>query len=291
VPHGPASQIALVADRLMTHPDPRVAQAAAAVRRPPPGPISPQVRVRLLGPVAVSDDGSTWRHVGRERVRALLTLLLFEGPLTREQVTTALWPNMDDRAAAGNLRVTLTYLRNLLDPDRLRDGDEALVQRAGGRLWLRRDGLHLDVDEFDRAVADLDDAERQRAGLSMLDACRRALDMGREALAADVEGWWVEAPREHVRRTFVHVACRAAELELARGEPESARGAALAALQVEPASERAGVALARAKLGTGDVDGARATLADTDAALADLGIAPSEASRDIRRRLRMDQGA
>jgi DNA-binding SARP family transcriptional activator len=66
---------------------------------------------------------------------ALLALPVARGPQRRERVCDLLWPDLDPAAAAQNRRVTLSRLRQLLDPDR--------AGRATSRVRSHGDWIEL----------------------------------------------------------------------------------------------------------------------------------------------------
>ena len=98
-------------------------------------PFPPDVttRIEVLGPLRLLVDGEPVDRPEqrRARVRELLALLVVFGSVGRERAMDLLWPDLSAADAARNLRVTLTYLRRWLEPERGRG--EA--------------GFHLRVDE------------------------------------------------------------------------------------------------------------------------------------------------
>ena len=79
--------------------------------------------VALLGPTQLFRDAEQiddphWR---RRRVHELLAFVAHHGTTTRDKVLGALWPELSDDSARRNLRVTLTYLQSVLEPERARD--------------------------------------------------------------------------------------------------------------------------------------------------------------------------
>ena len=86
----------------------------AAVPAPPPD----RTEIAVLGRLAVARNGEpvTDGDLRRERVRALLAFLVGHRRTSRAAITAALWPDLDERAAANNLRVTMTYLLRVLEP-------------------------------------------------------------------------------------------------------------------------------------------------------------------------------
>ena len=64
-------------------------------------------------------------------MRSLLLYLVLHGPVRREQIMDALWPNLDVDTADRKLRVTLTYLYRALEPDRC-NGEASFFIRQHG---------------------------------------------------------------------------------------------------------------------------------------------------------------
>jgi DNA-binding SARP family transcriptional activator len=80
----------------------------------------------------------------------------------REQVIELLWPGLDPAKAARNMRVTLTHLRRLLEPDR-RGGDASFHLRAeGDTIRLVPSGsLSVDLWIFNDLAARVDQARAE----------------------------------------------------------------------------------------------------------------------------------
>ncbi len=97
-----------------------VARAAVDLLGHLPAVPARPLEISVLGPLTVAFDGvaASAPELRRTRVRALLSLLVIHGTLTRDLVTELLWPDHSAAAGARNLRVTLTYLRQLLEPER-----------------------------------------------------------------------------------------------------------------------------------------------------------------------------
>ena len=78
--------------------------------------------IDVLGPLRlrIGEAEMSSPELRRSRVRTLLALLVLRGPLRRERICDLLWPDLEPEAAAQNLRVTLSRLRRLLEPDRAR---------------------------------------------------------------------------------------------------------------------------------------------------------------------------
>src|SRR6202035_5439461 len=91
------------------------AQLLAALPAPP----AHRTRIEVLGPLRLTRDGMPVDapELRRARVRQLLSVLVLRPVLTRDQAIELLWPGLDPAKVARNLRVTLTHLRRLLEPD------------------------------------------------------------------------------------------------------------------------------------------------------------------------------
>ena len=255
----------------------------AAVPATPPG----RTRIEVLGPLRVVVDGVPVHPAGlrRRRVRQLLTELAVHGELDRARLTGLLWPDLDPEAAARNLRVTLTYLRRVLDADRPAADGGGHLRTDRGRVRLVRSAA-LAVD-----VADLRDH---------LDEVRRARARGDPAaadtaLAAAVRLWRGEpltelaglpdgeAPAAALLTDLVAAALTLGERRLAAGDPAAAAELARRALAAEPYAERGMRLLLAAETQRRDPIGLDRAVRRVRDALTALGAAPEPATAIVLR--------
>jgi DNA-binding SARP family transcriptional activator len=263
------------------------AAARAAVARlavPPTG----QLELRLLGPVELRRDGEPvqapdWR---RERVRSLLAYLALTGTVSRGQLADELWPALDPEAQSRNLRVTLTYLLRVLEPDRVQRDPSFFLRQEGGNLSLHPgESLAVDVWEFDARCERAREAERRGSPAAALDHALGAVELWRGEPTELVSGPWAVPLIEGRRLRFAAVATRAGELLLAHGDVERARALADRALAVDPWLESAHRLVVAAHRTTGDDLAARRALGRYREAIRDLGLGPDEATLMIERLL------
>ena len=123
-----------------------------------------RVEISVLGPLTVAYDGVrvTTSELRRSRVRTLLALLAMHGTLTRNVAIELLWPEQDTTGGARNLRVTLTYLRQLLEPDRPSGEASFHVRADADTITLHRsDYLVVDLWELRRLNRDADVARER----------------------------------------------------------------------------------------------------------------------------------
>jgi len=269
------------------------AKPARALLAAVPGP-PPEARyLAVLGPLDLRRDGPDGPEVAdpdlrRERVRMLLAYLVGHRATTRADVTAALWPDLDERSAANNLRVTLNYLLRVLEPWRPAGEPAYLVRLDGSRIELVTGGeLRLDVDDFDGHLDAAARAEADGTPSLALEHHLAAVALYRGPLHVDVpDADWIDLDREHYSTRFVRAAVRAGQLLLGRSDLDAAEATARRALAVDQWAEEAYAVLVASALARGDRSAARRHLDRCLAALADLGVTPSEATLQLRRRLR-----
>jgi LuxR family maltose regulon positive regulatory protein len=259
-----------------------------------PAPPADVTEIAALGPLALERNGEavTDGDLRRERVRALLAFLVGHRTTSRAAILAALWPDLDERAAANNLRVTMTYLLRVLEP--WRSGRESAYHvRVDGQAvkLVTGDWLRIDLDRFDEHVARAAQAEADGTPSLALEHNLAAAALYRgEAHEGVPDADWIALEREHFRVRFVGAATRAGELLVARGDVDEAERVARRAVEVDPWAEDAHAVLVSVALARGDRSAARRGLDRGLAALAELGVEPSEETRRLRRRVRSGGG-
>jgi LuxR family transcriptional regulator, maltose regulon positive regulatory protein len=286
---GPAARPALrrLADRPQA---PRVLKGWArtlldALPTVPAGPIE----IGVLGPTALRSGGQPVEHPHwrRERVRALLLLLLAKGGGTREEIAGALWPDLDGDGALRNLRVTLSYLLTALEPQRGEGAPSCFVRADGSSLRLSgHEWLRVDAWEMERLLDEAAEAERLGEPSAALDLYRQASALYRGPYLADA-GYeeWALPHRDRLTARFVAGAVRTGELALATGEGDEALQLAARAVEAEPWSEVAHRLAVAAHLARGDRAAARRAMDTCLRQLAELGVPPTEDTEILLHRL------
>ena len=129
-----------------------LAAPARALLAAVPAPPAHAVELAVLGPLVMRRGGDdvTGGDLRRERVRELLAFLVQHRRATRSAIVASLWPDLDERSGANNLRVTLTYLLRLLEPDRA-VGEPAYTIRIDGQdvRLVTGGALRIDVDALE----------------------------------------------------------------------------------------------------------------------------------------------
>lgn len=250
-----------------------VARALGYGHLPTPGEVpGVDVRVQVLGRVAVTRGGGAAREWGRARARDLLALLaVHEGGLAREAAQEALFPNADPQVGERNFRVTLHALGQVLE-EGVATG--TFLERGD---WLRlRPGPDLGIDLFGaRAHLAAPPGTPGRAEALL-------------ALPAGLADSDLEAVRSEAQRyaaLLPEALASEADHALRAARPDLAARLADRALTLDPAHEPAARALMRAHHARANPAAAARTYASLRAALAELGLTPLPETETLHRAL------
>jgi LuxR family transcriptional regulator, maltose regulon positive regulatory protein len=253
-------------------------------------PRAPGVVVRVLGcgPMSVSAGQSVDPAIlRRSRVRELLGLLLLRDRLSIDQVTESVWPGLGASQAKSNLRITLMFLRRLLEPQRPVGGQSFHVCRDASHIWLRRSGaLRSDVWDIQSNLTVA--RERKRTGDvgASVDALRCAVDAWSGELLGDLRYNDLAVPEvTHLELALSDGAAQIAEWSLAHGEVSDAIVVARRLLAHDPYHERAYAVLISAHMDAGSMDESLDAASQCRSALDELRVAPSNATLMVLKRL------
>lgn len=272
--------------------------APPAVRRMLPTawcePQPPTVELRLLGLPTVLHDGRDIGHPDWERAR-VRELCLHLSMLTsaRDQVAARLWPDLPREAAMRNLRVTLTYLLNVLDPGRAKGSTSTLVDDSAGTLSLSSSArLRIDVRDTTALAEQLRTGAASGDAAAVVRAARRLVRVpGGDLLGGVASSEWIERADEERSEQVLRAGLAAGPVLLRAGHPDLAEAIAQRGLVEDPWAERLHQVVVRARLAGDDLDGARRALRRALKALDDLGVRPEVATLDLARLVGIDAGA
>jgi DNA-binding SARP family transcriptional activator len=224
--------------------DGAVAAGSARLLAVLPAPPRHRTGIEVLGTVRLTRDGVLVDppELRRARVRQLLSLLVLHPVLRREQAVDLLWPGLGPVEAARNMRVTLTHLRRLLEPDRS-GGDASYHLRTDAEAirLVRSESLTADLWTVELLAAA---ADRARADGDS----DRAADLLGQAVARwsgdpvpdlhTVQDPATAAEVDRLRDRHVRDLLTLGELRLVAGDPAEAGTLADRALALEPFDAR-----------------------------------------------------
>ena len=230
-----------------------------------------RVEIRVLGGFEVSVDGrrvpaQAWQQRRASELVQLLALAPRRQRLQREQVIDALWPDLPPAAGAANLRKAAHYARAAL-------GSKEAVVLRGGQVSLWPDAeLVVDAERFET-----EGKLALKAGVG--EACAAVAGSYRGELLPDQRypDWAAERCRD-VRALYLQLLRRAGLWEQVVGE--------------EPTDEPARRALMQMYADAGNRSAAVERYHRLGAALAGLGLQPTEETQALYREvLRAPPGA
>lgn len=225
--------------------------------------------VHLLGGLYVTrNDNRLEVPEGSKRLLALLCLR--RGSVERCHVAGMLWPSVDDRRAAGNLRSALWRLR----------GADIDVVEADQRLIGLRQDVAVDVHELAEWASRLIARRPAPGDLSV----RRPLDDALDLLPGCYDDWAI-IERERIRQRMLRALEALSRALTAMGRYGEAVDVAMTAIVAEPLRESAQRALLEAHLAESNlIEARRDFLAYRNLVRSELGVEPSAELADLVRR-------
>jgi predicted ATPase/DNA-binding SARP family transcriptional activator/Tfp pilus assembly protein PilF len=187
------------------------------------------LRAYLLGQFRLERrEGGEWQSAvnrtwQRRRARALLGCLLSQAGrrMGREQIMEALWPDLETEVAANRLNGAVHELRQILEPGLERPAASKLL-RLERDILILADVSHIwvDADAFE-ALLNKANATKDPAQVEQLLEEAWALYEG-DYLLEELYSEWATTRRESLRRGWMGLLLRLAELRAERGALTSA---------------------------------------------------------------------
>jgi LuxR family transcriptional regulator, maltose regulon positive regulatory protein len=248
----------------------------------------PPVRICVLGPLAVDggrdDSGSAAPELRRERVRSLLELLVLVGPLRRERIGELMWPGLDPAAAGRNVRVTLSRLRAVLEPDRSPRRPPRVLRIDNDVVALAPPpNVEVDLWQFRDDLAAADDAERRGDRSLTIGHLERACARWRGEPFVEVDHESLTGAVEKVRTDLSEAALRLGEMLLVAGRFDEAATWADRVGRASPYDERPCRLAIAAHIHRRDRQAIVHAVSATMAMLTDLGVEPETSTKMLLR--------
>jgi DNA-binding SARP family transcriptional activator/predicted ATPase len=242
--------------------------------------MSPTLRIRLLGDFSLIYGDEPVAGITTPRLHSLLAYLVLHrgAPQLRQHLAFLFWPDTSEAQARNNLRQTLHQLRHALpDPDRLLHADARTV------CWRADLAFHLDVADFEHALAAADSSEcedDQRAALE------RASQLYQADLLPSCYDDWIAPERERLHQLHRHALAQLIGLLETRRDYAAATRHAQRLLRDDPIDEEACRCLMRLLALNDDRAGALRVYHTCVTVLQrELGVEPSQPTREAYERL------
>lgn len=245
----------------------------------------PVVRIEVLGHVEVRRNGETVEHPrwARDRVRELclhLALVPHASRLTRAE---ALWTDLSSERAAANLRVTLSQLLEVLEPNH-RTGHSELLDARGPMLEFRTSSLvQVDIWDLRSETQTILGSGPGGDEASLLAATRLLLELTGNGtrIGIDTPNGWSDDHQRQLDAALLRSLAVTGPVALKSGDYELARRIGARALEVNPWGETSAQLVARALIAADDLDGARRSLIELSDRLREIDVSPQPETRQL----------
>ena len=162
--------------------------------------VIPMLHIQLLGNFLLRSDDTPVTTVDSPRLQALLAYLLLhrDAPHPRQHLAFLLWPDTTEAQAHTNLRTLLHRLRRALpEADPFLHSDAQTVHWRSDAPWT------LDVADFERTVAQADQAERAGNQTAQRVALQEAVALYRGDLLPGCYDEWLLPERERLSQMLI----------------------------------------------------------------------------------------
>jgi DNA-binding SARP family transcriptional activator/predicted ATPase len=240
------------------------------------------LRIRLLGEFSLTYDDEPLTGLNKPRLQSLLAYLILHAgaPVARQHLAFVLWPDTDEAKARNNLRQGLHQLRQALpEPDRFLAADGQALS------WQPNPGQLIDVQLFQRALAEAEAAERRAEGAAVQQALEGALASYSGDLLPSCYDDWIIPERERLQQQRHQAVRKLVEVLEAQQAYPRALQTAQQLLRLDPLAEETYMALMRLHSRNHDRQGVRRVYQSAiDTFQRELGLPPNETLRQAYQR-------
>lgn len=236
---------------------------------------------RLLGPLEVRATSGELVHLGGQKPRGLLAMLLIHRgqPVQADRLVHALWGESPSQGAAATLRSHVVRVRRLLDEA----GSTATIESRAGAYVLSVDPEDVDADRFERLLAEGRAAASRGQLVQAGDLLQEALGLWRGEVLADLGSpeYAVAAVADLAEKRLLAHEARL-DVQLALGKHVDAVPVLQTLVEAHPFRERFAAQLMLALYRSGRQADALGVAASTRERLADeLGLDPGAELQEL----------
>jgi ATP/maltotriose-dependent transcriptional regulator MalT/DNA-binding SARP family transcriptional activator len=231
-------------ERLLQHSKPKIRKKAKEIRQAIHRTKMPHVRIKTLGGFGVFRDDfpiqdKKWQ--GNQPKRLLKAIIARgSGSVSKEIIIEDLWPEGRPKAVEKNFKVTLHRLRKALEPKTEKTLGSSYIHLKDKFICLDKERCHVDVDEF----LSLREKGKQKEKEGYI---KEALSLYEESakrykgdfLVEDLYVPWAGVKREELRKKYIELLYRMAELQENRGASKKSTACYKKVVQSDPFAEKA----------------------------------------------------
>ncbi len=240
---------------------------------------APNLVIHAFGRAEVQVDGQTvtMSQWSTQSVRDLLFYLIYKsGAVTKEQISAALWPEVEDpQILKQRFKAYIFRLR------RATRRDVILFDEEYYRFNFSLD-YEYDVEAFETYLAR---SRMARTPSERIEQLQKAVDLVQGPYLAEVDMPWSIGERERLEQAFLAALESLAGQYLENGQFQQAVDAAQRALKTNPYLESVHQLLMRAYASQGDRLSIQRQYQACKSALSELGFLPSHETQELYRRL------
>jgi ATP/maltotriose-dependent transcriptional regulator MalT/DNA-binding SARP family transcriptional activator len=239
-----AHQAGPAIEQLLKHSKPKIRKKAKEIKVAIHRAHAPPIQIHTLGGFGVLQDhvhidNKKWQGSQPKR---LLKAIIARGSkrVPTDVIIEDLWPESRPEAVGKNFKVTLHRLRKALEPKLDKTLGSSYIHIKDKSIFLDKERCHVDVDEFLEVFKKGKQKEKDghiRETLSLYEAAAKRYKG--DFLVEDLYEPWADVKREELRKQYIELLYRMAELQENRGALKKATACYKKVIQSDPFVEKA----------------------------------------------------
>jgi ATP/maltotriose-dependent transcriptional regulator MalT/DNA-binding SARP family transcriptional activator len=213
--------------RLSKHPNQDLREKAQEIHRTIYLSKVPRIHIETLGGFQVLRedspmDESEWK---RSQPKNLLKSIVARGAkkVPRDLLMEDLWPEGEYMTMERNFKVALHRLRKSLEPEMDKDFKSSYIHLKDNLVSLTRELCEVDIDSFLSLIEKGKSKEKEKNTKTAISLYTQAAERYKgDFLSEDLYAPWADIKREELKRTYINLLLRLAQLHEDRGTIEKA---------------------------------------------------------------------
>jgi DNA-binding SARP family transcriptional activator len=157
----------------------------------------------------------------------------------KDQLIEALWPEVEPQSGERNFKITLYRLRRDLEPDMDKAFGSSYVHLKANLIYLDEELCKTDLDDFLSFYRRGEKNEREGNIEAALFLYNNAMDLYKgDFLAEELYTSWIDTKREEIRKLYINLLYRMADIQEKRGTSKVAIDCYKKIIQIDPLSEQ-----------------------------------------------------